>query len=77
MNTLYSDFIQKHLDILSFRDLAPETISTYISYLDEFLCWTEKELSGKSLSDVSFEEIRLLFTPFTVTWSKSISNHLR
>lgn len=58
MNKLYSDFIQKHLDILSFRDLAPNTISTYISYLDEFLCWAEKELSGKPLSDVSYEEIR-------------------
>lgn len=58
MNTFYGDFIQKHLDILSFRDLAPGTISTYISYLDEFLCWAEKELSGKPLSDVSYEEIR-------------------
>lgn len=58
MNTLYSEFIQKHLDILSFRDLAPKTISAYISYLNEFLCWTEKELSGKPLSDVSYEEIR-------------------
>ena len=42
MNTLYSDFIQKHLDILSFRDLAPKTISTYLSYLDEFRNWVEK-----------------------------------
>lgn len=58
MNTLYSGFIQKHLGILSFRDLAPKTISIYISYLYEFLCWTEKELSGKSLSDISDEEIR-------------------
>lgn len=60
MNTFYSDFIQKHLDILSFRDLAPKTVSTYISYLDEFLCWTENELSGKPLSDVSYEEIYYL-----------------
>ncbi|MSS91496.1 hypothetical protein FYJ45_25690 [Eisenbergiella tayi] len=59
MNTLYSDFIQKHLDILSFRDLAPKTISTYLSYLDEFLNWVEKELSGKILSEVSYEEIRI------------------
>ena len=59
MNTLYSDFIQKHLDILSFRDLAPKTISTCLSYLDEFLNWVEKELSGKILSEVSYEEIRI------------------
>lgn len=58
MNTLYNDFIQKHLDILSFRDLAPKTISTYLSYLDEFLGWVEKELSGKPLPDVSYGEIR-------------------
>lgn len=58
MNARYNDFIQKHLDILSFRDLAPGTISTYVSYLNEFLCWVEKELSGKPLTDVSFEEIR-------------------
>lgn len=58
MNTLYSAYVQKHLDILSFRDLAPGTISTYISYLNEFLSWTETELSGKPLSDVSYEEIR-------------------
>lgn len=63
MNTLYSDYVQKHLDILSFRDLAPGTISTYISYLNEFLSWVETELSGKPLSNVSFQEIRtyLLF----------------
>lgn len=58
MNILYHDLIQKHLDILSFRDLASKTISTYLSYLKEFLRWTEKELSAKPLSDVSFEEIR-------------------
>lgn len=58
MNALYSDFIQKHLDILSFRDLAPGTISSYISYLNEFLDWAERELAGKPLSEVSTEEIR-------------------
>lgn len=58
MTNLYSDFIKKHRDILSFRDLSPSTISTYISYLDEFLCWAEKEFPEKSLSDISFEEIR-------------------
>lgn len=58
MNTFYADYIQKHLDILSFRDLAPNTISTYTSYLDEFLCWVEKNLSAKPLAEISYAEIR-------------------
>ena len=58
MNHVYSDYVQKHLDILSLRDLAPGTISTYISYLDEFLSWVAKELPGKDLSGLTFEEIR-------------------
>lgn len=58
MNTNNSAFIQKHIDILSFRDLAPGTISTYVSYLTEFLEWIEKELPGTTPDSVSFEQIR-------------------
>ena len=58
MNHIYSDYVQKHLDILSLRDLAPGTISTYISYLNEFLNWVTKELPGKDLPRLTFEEIR-------------------
>jgi len=58
MNYIYSDYVQKHNDILSLRDLAPGTVSNYISYLNEFLSWVAKELPGKDLSGLTFEEIR-------------------
>lgn len=50
--------VNKQKDILSFRDLAEGTIATYISYLSMFLTWVETELCGKSVSDVTWEEIR-------------------
>lgn len=34
-----NDYIQKHSDILSFRELADGTIATYVSYLRIFLDW--------------------------------------
>ena len=48
----------KQKDILSFRDLAESTISTYLSYLSMFIAWVETELCGKSIVDVTWEEIR-------------------
>ena len=50
--------VDKQKDILSFRDLAESTISTYISYLSMFISWVETELCGKSVMDVTWEEIR-------------------
>lgn len=50
--------VNKQKDILSFRDLADGTISTYISYLSMFIAWVESELHGKSVMDVTWEEIR-------------------
>ena len=50
--------VSKQKEILSFRDLAEGTISTYISYLTQFIEWVESELSGRALQDVSWEEIR-------------------
>jgi len=58
MNEDYLASIQKHTDILSFRDLAPGTVASYTSYLKQFLEWLEKEIPGKKLSDLTFEEIR-------------------
>ncbi len=58
MNDIYNDYIQKHTDILSLRDLASGTISNYTSYLREFLEWVEKELPGKNIPSITFEEIR-------------------
>ena len=50
--------VNKQKDILSFRDLAENTISTYISYLSMFIAWVETELCGKSVMAVTWEEIR-------------------
>ena len=58
MNENYLASIQKHTDILSLRDLAPSTVATYTSYLKQFLEWVEKELPGKKLPDLTYEEIR-------------------
>lgn len=53
-----TDYINKHRDILTFRDLADSTVTTYISYLKIFLDWIDSELSGKPVTDISWEEIR-------------------
>lgn len=59
MNTQHNDLFQKFLDILSFRDLAEGTISTYCSYLTQFLDWFEKSFSDRSVDSVTWEELRL------------------
>ena len=60
-------FIEKHRDILSFRDLAPGTVATYVSYLKTYIDWVETQLPGRSLSSVSWEEIRSF-----IRWLKDI-----
>lgn len=58
MNEINNNYLKQHTDILSFRDLSEHTISTYESYMSQFIEWTETSLHGKSLSDISWEEIR-------------------
>jgi integrase/recombinase XerD len=58
MNDANTNYLKQHIDILSFRDLAPGTITTYTSYMTQFIEWTESLLSSKSLSDISWEELR-------------------
>ncbi len=58
MNELNQNYLRQHTDILSFRDLANGTISTYTSYMSQFIDWTESELNAKDLSDLTYEEIR-------------------
>jgi site-specific recombinase XerD len=52
------NLITKQQEILSFRDLADRTITTYISYLTQFLSWVESELPGRPVSSVTWEEVR-------------------
>ena len=56
--------VSKQKDLFSFRDLADGTITTYISYLIQFIEWVETELA-KPVRDVTWAEIR------------SYVNHLR
>lgn len=58
MNKSNIQLFEKHRDILSFRDLAPNTITTYLSYLRTYIDWVEGNLPGRELSSVSWEEVR-------------------
>ena len=58
MNEENTKFINKHIDILSFREIADSTISTYISYLTSYVQWVEENLPGRAISSISYEEIR-------------------
>jgi len=58
MNDLNQNYLRQHADILSFRDLADSTLSTYTSYMSQFIDWTESELNAKDLADLTWEEIR-------------------
>ena len=63
MNEQNTNYLKQHIDILSFRDLAPGTITTYTSYMTQYIDWVEENLNAKPIPDVSWEEIRsfLLF----------------
>ena len=50
-------FLAKHMEILSLRELAQSTISTYVSYMTQFIIWLETELM-LLLDQVSWEQIR-------------------
>ena len=52
------ELFEKHKDILSFRDLAPSTISTYAAYTTAYILWAEESLPDRPLSSVTWEEIR-------------------
>ena len=58
MNDSNQLLFNKHLDILSFRELEPSTLSTYSSYLSAYISWVEENLPARPLSSVTWEEIR-------------------
>ena len=58
MNSANQALLNKHKDILSFRDLSLGTVSTYVSYLTVFLEWFEQNLPGHDVNDVTWEQIR-------------------
>lgn len=61
LNEVNKNYILKHQDILSFRDLSENTISTYTSYLTAFLAWVEETLAATEIIDIPWEEIRSYF----------------
>lgn len=58
MNEQNTNYLKQHIDILSFRDLASGTISTYTSYMTQFIEWGEAELDSKPIPHITWEEIR-------------------
>lgn len=58
MNKNNSILLEKHKNILSFRDLAATTVATYTSYMTIFITWVEDYLSDRDLSSITWEEIR-------------------
>ncbi len=62
MNEQNFIFLKQHIDILLFRDLAPGTVSTYSSYMTQFIEWVESSLHSKPIPDISWAEIRSFLT---------------
>ena len=60
-------YLEKHRDILSFRDLAEGTVATYVSYLKTYINWVEEQLPNRPLPSVTWEEIRSY-----VKWLKDV-----
>lgn len=58
MNKENTNLFDKHKDILSFRDLADGTVASYTSYLKTYIEWVETSFPGRSLSSVTWEEMR-------------------
>lgn len=52
------NYIHSFSDILSLRDLAPGTVSNYLSYLNQYLDYIEQYLEAKKPEDISWEEVR-------------------
>lgn len=58
MNKDNAILLDKHKDILSFRDLSVKTVATYVSYMTSYIQWVEDELPGRFLDSVTWDEIR-------------------
>lgn len=61
MNKNNSILLEKHKDILSFRDLAIGTVATYTSYMTSYIEWVEENLPGRELRSLTWEEVRSYF----------------
>lgn len=58
MNEVNRSYLSQHIDILSFRDLAPGTVAAYTAYLTQFLDWSESTLPGRAILGITWEELR-------------------
>lgn len=61
MNDNNTILLDKHKDILSFRDLSVSTVATYTSYMTAYIEWVESNLPGRDLSSLTWEENRSYF----------------
>lgn len=51
-------YINRFSGILSLRDLAPSTISNYLSYLNQYFDFLEQSLNEKNPEDATWEDVR-------------------
>lgn len=58
MNNSNSILLEKHKDILSFRDLAIGTVATYTSYMTDYIKWVEENLPNRELASITWAETR-------------------
>ena len=56
-----SILLEKHKDILSFRDLSMQTIANYTACMTAYIEWVEENLPGRELPSVTWEEVRSYF----------------
>ena len=56
-----SILLEKHKDILSFRDLSIKTVANYTTCMTSYIEWVEGNLPGRELSSVTWEEVRSYF----------------
>lgn len=58
MNEEHNNYLMTFQDILSFRDLANSTVSSYVSYFTQFIQWFEYTFPERLVSSITWEELR-------------------
>ncbi|MGN0240053.1 MAG: tyrosine-type recombinase/integrase [Candidatus Weimeria sp.] len=59
MNKANIALLNKHTDILSFRDMSDSTVRNYTHYLTCYINWVEENLPDRELSSITWDEMRL------------------
>lgn len=59
MNDQNIALLNEHTEILAIREMADSTISSYTSYLTQYIEWVEKTFPDRELSSITWAEMRL------------------